>query len=310
VSFASTSPFSPVSRWPAERPAHHARDAFLVAADLCDPPGIVSRWYCREPDCDGHPHPGMHWCEHPVDSDEHTWECRHARAQQCPPQRFSSGDARTWLFMAGRGAGKTRAAAEWIVDQASRTPASNWAVIAPTLDDVRATCFEGESGILHALSWLRSDERYDKTRLLVRLPNASIIRSYSAETPRRSRGPNLYGAWLEEIAQWRSREMWDNLLPAVRRGRAQTVITTTPAAVPIVIEFAGREDGSVVITRGSTFDNEENLAPATMAELRIRWQGTRRERQELFGELLSDVPGALWSPDTIEATRGTLEEDQ
>jgi phage terminase large subunit-like protein len=288
--------------------ALQARDPFLVAADLLDPPSAQGRWYCQIENCDGHPHEGMHWCEHPVDSDEHTWECRHARAQQCPPAEFQSGDARYFLFMAGRGAGKTRAAAEWIVDQALNTPASNWAVVAPTLDDVRQTCFEGESGILHALDWIRSDERYDKTQLLVRLPNASIIRSYSAETPRRSRGPNLYGAWLEEIAQWRSREMWDNLLPAIRRGRAQTVITTTPAAVPLVIEFAGRDDGSVAITRGSTFDNEENLAPATIAELRVRWQGTRRERQELFGELLEDVPGALWSPAVIDAARGTLED--
>jgi phage terminase large subunit-like protein len=284
------------------------RNPFLIAADLCDPPAAASRWYCHVDGCDGHPHDQMHWCEHPVDSDEHTWECRHARAAQCPPAEFQSGDARSWLFMAGRGAGKTRAAAEWIVSQAKGTPGSSWAVIAPTLDDVRQTCFEGESGILHALGWIRSDERYDKTQLLVRLANSSIIRSYSAETPRRSRGPNLHGAWLEEIAQWRSREMWDNLLPAVRRGRAQTVITTTPAAVPIVIEFAGRSDGSVVVTRGTTFDNEENLAPSAMAELRVRWQGTRRERQELFGELLEDVPGALWSPAVVESTRGTLED--
>ncbi|MGD0386407.1 MAG: terminase family protein [Solirubrobacteraceae bacterium] len=143
----------------------------------------------------------------------------------------------------------------------------------------------------------------------MRLPNGSTIRSYSAETPRRSRGPNLWGAWLEEIAQWKTREMWDNLLPAIRRGHAQTVVTTTPAAVPLVIEFAGRTDGSVVITRGSTFDNAQNLAPATVAELRVRWQGTRRERQELFGELLEDVPGALWSPSVIEAARGTLEDE-
>ena len=251
----------------------------------------------------------MHWCAHPIDSDEHTWECRHARVAQCPPPEFRAGTASVWLMLAGRGFGKTRAASEWVTDQARREPGSNWAVIAPTLDDVRATCYEGESGILHALDWVRSDDRYDKTQLLVRLDNGSIIRSYSAETPRRSRGPNLHGAWLEEIAQWRSREMWDNLFPAIRRGNAQVAITTTPAPVPIVVEFAKRTDGSVVVTRGSTFDNAENLAASTMQELKVRWQGTRRERQELFGELLEDVPDALWQPAVIEAARGMLLED-
>lgn len=208
--------------------------------------------------------------------------------------------------MAGRGFGKTRSGAEWLADQARRQPKSYWGVIAPTLDDIRDTCIEGESGLLQALGMSREDDRYDKTRLLLRLDNGTIINSFSAETPRKVRGPNLYGVWLEEIAQWKTREMWDNLFPAIRRGAAQAVITTTPAPVPLVREFTDREDGSVVITRGSTYDNEKNLSPAQIAELKVRWQGTRRERQELFGELLEDVPGALWKPQQIETTRAAL----
>jgi phage terminase large subunit-like protein len=210
------------------------------------------------------------------------------------------------MLMAGRGFGKTRSGAEWLADQARRTPRSNWAVVAPTKEDLEDTCFEGESGLLQALGMDREDERYNKSKTLIRLDNGTVIRSYSAETPRKARGPNLYGAWLEEIAQWKSREMWDNLFPAIRRGKAQTVITTTPAPAPLVLEFTSREDGSVEITRGSTYDNEKNLSPAQIAELKIRWQGTRRERQELFGELLEDVPGALWSAANIEATRAVL----
>lgn len=264
------------------------------------------RWYCDVEDCDGEPHEHFHWCEHPIDSDEHTWECRHARDNQHPPAAFISGEARNWFIMAGRGYGKTRSAAEWLADQARKTPKSNWAVIAPTGDDIRDTCFEGESGLLQALNIDRDDDRYNKTSLLVRLDNATVIRSYSAEVPRKARGPNLYGVWLEEIAQWKTREMWDNLFPAVRRGLAQTVITSTPAAKPLVKEFANREDGSVVMTTGSTYDNRHNLAPAALAELEVRWKGTRREKQELFGELLEDVPGALWTPEVIERTRAVL----
>lgn len=264
-----------------------------------------SRWYCGRPNCDGEPHEGMHFCEHPLKG-THTWECRHARASQCPPAEFITAQARYWMLMAGRGFGKTRAGAEWIADQARRNPKSYWGVVAPTGDDLRDTCFEGESGLLAALGWERADDRYDKTRSLLRLDNGTIINSFSAEVPRKVRGPNLWGVWLEEIAQWKTREMWDNLFPAIRRGEAQAVITTTPAPVPLVREFTDRDDGSVVITRGSTYDNEKNLAPAQIIELRQRWAGTRRERQELHGELLDDVPGALWSAASIEATRFTL----
>ncbi|MGO9903477.1 MAG: terminase large subunit domain-containing protein [Solirubrobacteraceae bacterium] len=291
-------------------PGRAAPDPFLVAADLFDPPALAGRWYCDISGCDGHPHEGMHWCEHPVDSDEHTWQCRHQRADQRIPPEFQSGKASDLLVMAGRGYGKTRIAAEWIVGQARGVPGSNWAVVAPTLGDIRDTCFEGESGILAALDWEREDERYNKTALRVRLDNGSVIRSYSAETPRKSRGPNLHGAWLEEIAQWVGAKMWENLFPAIRRGLAQTVATTTPAPVPLVLEFVKRKDGSVVIMGGSTFDNAENLAASKVAALKVRWEGTRHARQELYGELLIDVPGALWSPSVIEATRGLLLEDE
>lgn len=264
-----------------------------------------SRWYCDRPDCTGEPHAGWHHCEHPLDG-PHTWECRHARANQRPPAVFAAGDASVWMMMAGRGFGKTRAGAEWICDQARRTKASVWGVVAPRREDLIHTCIEGESGILRALDMRRSDDAYNKAALFVRLSNGSIIRGFSTEAPVSVRGPNLHGAWLEEVAQWRTRQAWDDILPAIRRGRAQVVVTTTPKPVPIVREFSDREDGSVAITYGSTFDNERNLSPAAVAELRHRWEGTRRERQELYGELFDDVPGALWRPAMIEDTRMVL----
>lgn len=276
------------------------------AADLLEESvAPKSRWYCPDPNCDGEPHEGFHWCDHPLDGD-HDWTCRHARADQRPSAEFTSGEARIWLLLAGRGFGKTRSGAEWLADQARRNSKSNWAVIAPTKEDLEDTCFEGESGLLQALNIDREDDRYNKSKTLVRLDNGTVIRSYSAETPRKARGPNLWGAWLEEIAQWKTREMWDNLFPAIRRGKAQTVITSTPAPVPLILEFDSRKDGSVVTTRGSTYDNAKNLSPEQIAELKIRWQGTRRERQELFGELLEDVPGALWTAKQIESTRAIL----
>ena len=278
-------------------------DPWLLAADLLDPPALEqgSRWYCDRAGCDGEPHEGWHWCEHALDG-AHEWTCRHARANQRPP----GGEWRIWLLMAGRGFGKTRSGAEWLAHQAERSPNTTWAVVAPTRDIVKQVCFEGESGLLRALGTTRTDPGYNKADLLFRLANGSVINSYSAETPRSARGPNYAGAWLEELAQWKYRAAWDDLLPALRRGKAQVVATTTPAAVPLVREFVDRDDGSVVVTRGSTFDNRANLSEAAVLELEHRWKGTRRERQELYGELLEDVPGALWTPSLIEQTRGVL----
>lgn len=263
-----------------------------------------SRWYCDRPDCDGEPHPGWHFCDHPLPHPpgDQFWRCRHARANQRPPE----GQWRRWLIMAGRGFGKTRAGAEWLAHEASHRPRTTWAAVAPTGDDLRATCIEGESGLLAALNMDREDEAYNKTNLTIRLPNGSVIRGLSAERPERSRGPNLAGAWLEELGSWRYRAAWDNLMPALRRGDARVVVTTTPKPVALVREFAVTDDPSVVLTAGSMFDNAANLSPEAMADLRRRWEGTRQGRQELFGELLLDTPGALWSIATLDATRGVL----
>jgi phage terminase large subunit-like protein len=208
--------------------------------------------------------------------------------------------------MAGRGYGKSRAGAEWLIQQTRNQPGTEWGVVARTTADLRATCFEGKGGLLRALGWSRDDPRYNKTDLLLRLDNGAVIHSYSAEEPSSVHGPNLSGVWLDEIAKWKSREMWDSLSFAIRDGDAQTVATTTPQRTLLVREFVNRTDGSVVITRGSTFENEKNLSSAFIAEQQIRWKGTRLERQELYGELLEDVPGALWKADTIERNKMTL----
>src|ERR1017187_1572060 len=96
-----------------------------------------STWYCDKPSCDGKPHPG--------------WDFSHSRVAQRPPQAFLDGLARVWVIMAGRGFGKTRAGAEWVSLEARMTPHSEWAVVAPSFDAAKRICFEGESGILHAL---------------------------------------------------------------------------------------------------------------------------------------------------------------
>lgn len=269
-----------------------------------------SRWYCDRERCDGNPHTAWHWCEHPIgrddphpDGGEAYRACRHARWQQCPP----AGEWRTWLLQAGRGNGKTRAGAEWLAHEAKRQPQTGWAVVAPTRDDLKSVCIEGESGLLAALGMARTDPSYNRTDLVLRLPNGSTIRGLSAEKPERMRGHNLMGAWLDEVGIWRDRATYDDLLPALRHGAARVVATSTPRSTPLFREWVARTDGSVVVTKGTTWDNAANLSPAALNELRIRYEGTERGRQELGGELLDGVAGALWTRSVIESTRVTIE---
>jgi phage terminase large subunit-like protein len=150
----------------------------------------------------------------------------------------------------------------------------------------------------------RFDPAYNRSDLSIHLPNGSVIYSYSGESPERSRGPNLAGAWLDELGSWRYRETWDTMAPALRRADAKVVITTTPRAVPLVKEFYHRDgDGSVIVTKGSMDENASNLSQGTLDDLRLRWAGTRWGRQELGGELIEVIEGALWDPDNIASNR-------
>ena len=225
---------------------------------------------------------------------------REARPEQLPPD----GDWFIWLVMAGRGWGKTWLGARWLAEQAQVNP-GDYAVVGRSEQGCREVCIEGSSGLLKALGLRIGSRDYARGAGEIRLANGSTIYAYSAESPERGRGPNLSGVWCDELASWRFLSfMWDEILmPSVRIGNPKVVVTTTPRPIPLLREFVSRDDGSVVVTRGSTFANEENLSTQALAELRRRYAGTRIGRQELEGELIDDVEGALWTRELIEAYR-------
>jgi phage terminase large subunit-like protein len=229
-----------------------------------------------------------------------TWEAEMARPEQLP----DADNWTTWLYLAGRGAGKTRTAAEWIAWQAITKRNTRWAVIAPTFGDVRDTCAEGESGLLPILRQYGVLDYYNRTIGEIRLLNGSRIKLFSADEPDRLRGPQHHGAWCDELAAWRYEDTYDQLQFGLRLGtHPRTIITTTPKPVSIIRKLSARADGSVKVVRGSTFDNAANLAPQALIELQARYNGTRLGRQELYGELLEDVEGALWTKGLIDRNR-------
>lgn len=237
-----------------------------------------------------------------------------ARDDQLPPSG-AQGDRpwAQWLILGGRGAGKTRAGAEWLRAQIEGvTPLaagarSRAALIAETYHDARAVMVEGPSGLL-ALA--KADQRPDflPSQRLLRWPNGAEARLFSSEDPEALRGPQFDSCWSDELAKWHyADDTWDMLQFALRLGVVpQQVITTTPRPTRLV--KALMNDPATVISRAATAANAANLAPAFLARVTARYGGTALGRQELGGELIEDVAGALWTRSGIEAARAPAPE--
>lgn len=210
----------------------------------------------------------------------------HPRPEQVPPP----GDWRVWLIMAGRGWGKTRTGAEWTIESARDYPLTN--IVGATTDDARDIMVEGESGILAcAPDSFRPVYKPGLRRL--DWPNGARSLIFTADEPERLRGKQSMRAWLDEAAAWRRPEAYDQLMFGLRLGAdPRAVVTTTPRPVKLIRELMARP--TTVVTRGSTYENRANLAPAFFNDIITKYEGTRLGRQELGGEYLDDTPGALW----------------
>ena len=227
------------------------------------------------------------------------WSQELARPEQLPTDK---NDWLVWLYLAGRGAGKTRTAAEWLAWQATRNPKTRWAIAAPTYSDARDTCAEGESGIINVLREYGTLKDYNRSIGEIFLTNGSRIKLFSGEEPDRFRGPQFHGGWFDELAAFKYPEAWDQYQFGLRLGtHPQTIVTTTPRPTKLIKDLIARE--GVRVIRGSTFDNAKNLAPSALAELKLRYENTRLGRQELYGEILDNVEGALWTREMIELAR-------
>jgi predicted phage terminase large subunit-like protein len=147
---------------------------------------------------------------------------------------------------------------------------------------------------------------WNKTLGTIKLKNGSIISSYSAEEPDRLRGPQHHFAWLDELAAWQYPDTYDQLQFGLRLGdNPQSVITTTPRPTKLIRDLIKRE--TTVVTRGSTFDNAENLSQSALLEMQMRYGGTRLGQQELYGAVLDDNPGALWNRAMLDSNRVQLD---
>ncbi|HET7852011.1 MAG TPA: terminase family protein, partial [Methyloceanibacter sp.] len=230
-----------------------------------------------------------------------------ARDDQLPPSFAAGGGPWTaWLMLGGRGAGKTRAGAEWVraIVQHADDDASSMrvALVGETLADARAVMVEGVSGLL-AVHPPEAKPLYEPSKRQITWPNGAIAQVFSADDPQSLRGPQFSAAWCDELCKWRRPdETWDMLQFGLRLGtRPRQLVTTTPR--PTKLLKALLADPLTAVTRVSTVANEANLAPGFLDAIVGRYRGTRLGRQELEAELLEDRPDALWPRELIEQAR-------
>ncbi|MCT4555791.1 MAG: terminase family protein [Pelagimonas sp.] len=227
-----------------------------------------------------------------------------AHDHQIPPE----GDWRSWVCMGGRGAGKTRAGAEWVRAQVEGARpldpgrAKRLALIGETFDQVREVMIFGDSGIMACSPPDRKPKWVASRRCLV-WPNGAEAMAYSAYDPESLRGPQFDGAWVDELAKWpKARETWDMLQFGLRLGEHPRVcVTTTPRTIDVLKELL--ELDSTVVTRAKTEANRAHLADSFLEEVRRRYEGSRLGMQELDGVLLDEVDGALWTLEMLEKAR-------
>ena len=224
-----------------------------------------------------------------------------------PEQRIPAGDWRIWAILAGRGWGKTRTGAETVREWSESF--SHIGLIAPTKNDAREIMVEGVSGILAVFPRERR-ARYVTNRYRIEFPSGAVGTLFTADEPDRLRGPQHTKLWADEVATWRYPEAWDMAMLGLRLGRSpQAVITTTPKPTTLIKELRDRAAleadplGRVVLTRGSTYENEANLSPAFLSEIVQRYEGTRMGRQELHAEILEELEGALWTGQMLDGSR-------
>lgn len=230
-----------------------------------------------------------------------------------PKQLEPPGDWDVWMYLAGRGSGKTRTGAEWIRAQVcGSTPLGKGkcgriALIGETTGDVRDVMVEGESGLLsvHPPGFR---PLYEPSKRRLTWPNGAVATCYNGTEPDQLRGPQHDAAWIDELAKLMfMQEVWDQLMFGLRLGlKPRAMATTTPRPMKLIKELV--KDDSVFVTPGTTYENASNLAPAFLKTITRKYEGTRLGRQELMAEVIEDNPYALWRQSDLDGNRIGIKE--
>jgi predicted phage terminase large subunit-like protein len=231
-----------------------------------------------------------HWPKHQLEAAlwQVQWEIEALPHQREP----EDGDYDTFLMLAGRGSGKTHTASHWIGIRAWRFPGTRWLVTAPTSNDIRATCFEGDSGLLNIIPKSLIQD-YNKQMLEITLINGSLIQGIPGSEPERYRGKQFHGGWFDELCAFEYiDEAYDQVQFTMRLRdpaipRVQQIVTTTPKPKELIVDLnEGKIGGEVYVVNASSYDNKTNLSSTFFKQLET-YEGTDLGKQEIYGEILN-----------------------
>lgn len=216
------------------------------------------------------------------------WEIEALPHQREP----EDGEYDTFLMLAGRGSGKTHTASHWVGIRAWKFPETRWLVTAPTSNDIRATCFEGDSGLLNIIP-ASIIQDYNKSLFEITLTNGSIIQGIPGSEPERYRGKQFHGGWFDELCAFEYLDdAYDQVQFTMRLrhpkiARVQQIITTTPKPKELIVDLnEGKVGGEVYVVNASSYDNKSNLSATFFKQLET-YEGTDLGKQEIYGEILN-----------------------
>lgn len=222
--------------------------------------------------------------------------------QRPPPDDTPIGPWSTWVLRAGRGFGKTRTGAGWVHERAMQYKGRWIALVARTPADARDYMIEGPGGFLRNCH-PKEKPLYEPSKRRLTWPNGSWATIYSDEEPDQCRGYSGDTAWLDEFGKYvNPADTWVNLEFGMREAstdRPRKIITTTPRPLMILKEI--EKIPSTIVVTGSSYENKGNLDPTWFDTVVKRHEGTRTGRQEIEGEILDDVAGALWTRAILES---------
>jgi predicted phage terminase large subunit-like protein len=219
-----------------------------------------------------------------------------------PNQVAPDGNWTTWLILAGRGFGKTRTGAEWIRERVESGMSKRIALIGKTPADVRDVMIEGESGLLN-ISPPYNMPTYEPSKRRLTWDNGAIAQTFSSYEPDQLRGSQFDTAWADEMASWEyPEETWDNLMFALRLGeKPQVCVTTTPKPLQLLINL--RDAKTTVLTKGTSYDNRENLNQQFFDSILSKYKNTRLGMQEIYAEILEESDNAMWKREWLDEGR-------